>query len=151
MKNAFMKRSVLALFLYCLSLAANAQPAIEAFSNCIADNSSGKDRKEMARWIFVSMGAHPEIKSIASISATAPEETSKTMGELVTRLLGENCPREAKLAIEVAGPNALEAGFKLLGELAMRELMTNKEVSISLGLYEKYLNKEKMIQAFTKN
>ena len=92
MKNAFMKRSVLALFLYCLSLAANAQPAIDAFANCMADNSSGKDRKEMARWIFVSMGAHPEIKSIASISASAPEETSKNMGGIGDKITYRKLP-----------------------------------------------------------
>lgn len=151
MKNAFMKRSVLALFLYCLSLAANAQPAIEAFSNCIADNSSGKDRKVMARWIFVSMGAHPEIKSIASISASAPEDTSKAMGELFTRLLTENCPKQTSAAIEAAGPQALQAGFRLLGELAMQELMTNKEVSTGLSLIEKYIDREKMKSTLSKN
>lgn len=151
MKNAFMKRSVLALFLYCLSLAANAQPAIEALSNCIADNSSGKDRKVIARWIFVSMGAHPEIKSIASISASAPEDTSKAMGEFLTRLLTENCPKQTSAAIEAAGAQALQASFRLLGKLAMQEFMTNKEVSTGISLIEKYLDIEKMKSTLSNN
>ncbi len=146
-----MKRSVLAIFLYCLTLAANAQPAIEAFANCMADNSSGKDRKVMARWFLVSMGAHPEIKSITSISASAPEETSKAMGELFTRLLTENCPKQTKAAIEVAGPQALQAGFKMLGELAMEEITTNKEVSTGLSLIDKYIDREKMKSTLSKN
>jgi hypothetical protein len=28
-------------------------------SSCMADSSTGKDRKELARWIFVAMSSHP--------------------------------------------------------------------------------------------
>ena len=34
----------------------------EALSRCLADNTSGRDRKDLARWVFFAMAAHPEIK-----------------------------------------------------------------------------------------
>lgn len=139
-----MKHLLVSLLIGCTCFSVHAQSASENFSTCLSENTSGKDRKEMARWIFVGMGVHPDLQSISSISAYAPEETSKYMGQLFTRLITENCPKEAKAAFDVDGPLAFQNGFRLLGELAMRELMNNKEVAYRLSLWEKYVNKEKV-------
>ena len=39
-----------------------ASTPIEATKTCLSDNTSGKDRKLLAKWIFLAMAAHPEFK-----------------------------------------------------------------------------------------
>ena len=139
-----MKRTILLLSLCLVAAATNAQPAVEAFSKCLADSTTGKDRKDLARWLFVAMGAHPDMRAIANMSPTAPQDSSKTAGQLFTKLLTESCPAQAKAAVGVAGSSAMQTSFTVLGQLAMQELMTDKDVAAGMGLLEKYIDAQKV-------
>lgn len=138
------KHSLLALALASLTVGAAAQPAVDAFSKCLADHTTGKDRKDLARWIFVAMGAHPEMRAIAELAPTAPQESSKTAGELFTRLMVESCPDQARAAVQARGGAAIQAGFNVLGQLAMQELMSDREVAARMGLLEQYVDTAKL-------
>lgn len=134
----------LALALAALAPAAGAQPAVDTFSRCLADHTTGKDRKDLARWIFVAMGAHPEMRAIAELAPTAPQESSKTAGELFTRLIVESCPEQARAAVQLAGGAAIQAGFNMLGQLAMQELMSDRDVAARMGLLEQYVDSTRL-------
>ena len=142
-----MKSSLLALTLCVAATCGHTQPAVDAFSKCLADNTSGRDRKDLARWLFVAMGAHPDMRAIATISASAPQESSKTAGQLFTRLIAEACPDQAKAAVGAVGQVAFQAGFSMLGQLAMQELMTDRDVAAGMGLLEKYVDARKIQSA----
>jgi hypothetical protein len=62
---------VAVMLMACVSVQAQ-QPA-DALSTCFADRTSGKDRKDLARWIFLAMAAHPEMKEQAT--PTPPRQT----------------------------------------------------------------------------
>src|SRR3982751_4847671 len=51
------------------ALPAIAGPASQSLGTCLADNTSGRDRKELAKWIFVAMSAHPDMKDVAGVTA----------------------------------------------------------------------------------
>lgn len=140
----------LAVALACLAVTApaSAGPATDAMTTCLADNSTGKDRKDLARWIFVGIAAHPEIRELSSISQATRERMDQRVADIVTRLLTENCPEQARLALDSEGAAAFEAAFGSVGRLAMQELMSNKEVNTAFGAYEKYLDKAKFEAAF---
>ena len=125
-----------------------AVPASKTLSTCFADNTTGKERKDLARWIFVSMSAHPEISSLAKVSPDDRLAVNKSMAALVTRLLTENCPRQAREAMAAESSAGMIAAFRSLGEIAMQELTSNPEVSVSVGSYAQYLD-EKTIQAIS--
>lgn len=143
------------LFSSLLSLALLYQPvalaetAGEALGACLADNTSGKDRKDLARWIFTGMAAHPEIRDLSSISDRALTDARQTMGVLVTRLLSDSCAVQARKAIAQDGNAGVVTAFKVLGELAMQELMSNKDVAASIGAYAKYLDQKKIDAALS--
>jgi hypothetical protein len=139
-----MKRVLICLFLSFCALAASAQPAADALSKCLAESTTGKDRKDLARWLFVAMGAHPDLKAIATLPATAPEESSRVAGQLLTRLLAESCPAQAKAAAAAGGAAAFHAAFSLLGQLAMQELMSDKDVTAGMGLLQKHMDLVKL-------
>jgi hypothetical protein len=105
---------------------------------------TGKERKEMAQWIFFAIAAHPEIKEYSNIPETIKNTADMHMANLVTRLLTEDCLVQAKAAIKQEGNTAIVGAFELVGKVAMQELMISKEVSNSIGAYVKYLDQEKL-------
>lgn len=117
---------------------------IEALSRCVAENTTGKDRKDLARWLFVAMSAHPEMKSISPAPREAADEVSRITGALFTRLMAETCRQQVRAAIQAGGPAAIQAAFGVLGQLAMQELMADKDVAATMGLLDRYVDREKL-------
>ena len=127
-----------------------AGPALDKASACLADNTSGKDRKVLARWMFLAMGAHPEIRSLSNATPADQEETSRLVADLITRLLTENCRGEIQNLVRMEGSGALTNAFEFLGKSAMQELLTNKDVSGSIEQYIRYVDKSKINGLFEK-
>ena len=128
---------------------AAAQNSTQQLSQCLAETTSGKDRKDLARWVFFAMAAHPEIKDFTSPSAaSAEEETHKVMADLFTRLLSESCLKQTQAAFKEGGASAIGVAFQTLGQLAMQELMSNPAVNASMSKFEKQLDQSKLSKAF---
>ncbi len=134
---------ILSILGFCNSMAVAAQ-ASQALGVCMADSLTGKERKQLAQWIFFAMSAHPEISVYAKISDADREESHKTVGQLITRLLTENCPDQTKQAIKEGGSLAMQSAFEVVGAVAMQELMANQQVNVSIAGFEKYLDEEKL-------
>ena len=131
------------LIFMCLSLFqfASAQDSTAKFSSCLIDSLNGKERKELAKWIFMAIAVHPSIESYAKIDKVERENTDKYVGALVTKLLTKLCPSDFKQAIK-DNPLALQQGFELVGKVAMQEIMTNEATMKALAEYVKYADLE---------
>lgn len=125
---------------------AMATPASEALGTCMVDSLNGKERKELAQWIFFAMAAHPDIKIYSKVTPDDQTEVDKYVGNLVTRLLTVDCSQQTKNATKEDSRKALEDAFGLVGKVAMQELMSNKEVATSLYGYAKYVDKQKLTE-----
>lgn len=106
-----------------------AGPAADAVGSCLANSTTGRDRVNLARWVFTAMTKHPEVSNISNLSAEKREEINMLNGKLLTRLLSTDCRNEIKIATELEDPAALRSAFESLGRLAMQELMSNQAVS----------------------
>lgn len=126
-----------------------AQSATDAFATCLTDSLSGKERKDLASWIFFAMAAHPRIEQYATITEAARLQQDKDIGTLITRLLSENCPAQLVQA-QQENPEALRMAFEMVGKVAMEELMNNSKVSQAIAAYANYVDMEK-IQATLKD
>ena len=132
------------------TLSAQSEESATALKSCLADNTSGKDRKDLARWIFLALAAHPELKQDASPNAAAAgDESSRTMAALVTRLFTESCVNETKAVLQGGQPQSLQFAFEALGQLAMRELMADKSVQASMSLFQQYIDQKRFSEALT--
>jgi len=138
------KTLLLSLFTLFTAMPAIAGPDADALTRCLSDSTSGKDRKDLAKWVFAAMSAHPEIREFAKVPDKARDQTSNTMGVLVTRLLGEDCVKQTQAVVRNEGSVAMQSAFRDLGALAMQELMSNPEVKASFGAFEKYLDQKKI-------
>ena len=140
-----LSKIVLLLLLSITSFSAFADSAANDLATCMTDNTTGKDRKDMARWIFIAMAAHPEMKDISAVTPEAREAASKGMAALVTRLLTEQCVTQARALIGQGAnvTNALTTSFGALGQVAMRELMADPRVNDETRDFTKYLDRQK--------
>ncbi len=143
-----MPTRVLALILFGSAAVASAQTPIQSLSQCLGDNTSGRERKELARWIFLGISAHPENRQFASQAARdATDVTDKAVAATFTRLLTQSCVTQARAATKEGGAAAIQAGFETLGRLAMQELMSDKEVSSRMSAFEKHFDRKKLNSA----
>jgi hypothetical protein len=139
-----MRPLVLAPLLLLLSLPVHAQQPGEALSNCFVENTTGRDRKDLAKWVFVAIGAHPEMKAIASISTAASDNASRATGRIFTRLMTETCVKEARATFKTNDPMAFASAFSVLGMIAMQEIMNDEDVSSGLEGIQRYIDTTKI-------
>jgi hypothetical protein len=119
-------------------------------SSCVSDNTSGKQRKDLARWVFLAMAAHPDLKQFASAEVDAVRDpTDKTVAEMFEQLITVQCATQANAAYTEHGTPGLEVAFEELGRLAMMELMSNPDASAAMGTFERYLDRSKITAALT--
>lgn len=122
----------------------------DALAACLADNTTGKDRKDMARWVYVGMSAHPEIQSLSNVTQADREDSDRKLAAMFTKLMTENCTAQVKLAREKDGANALKDAFESFGKLAMQELMSNPNVNAAFTTFTKYIDQNKFNAVFSK-
>lgn len=147
MKN-FFKGLVLAIMLV-VGLPVIADSSTNELANCLVDNLNGKERRNLAIWIFLSMAAHPEIKSYSNVNKKDVKESDEFVGKLITRLLTVDCSHSLKKA-HSSDPLAMQKAFELVGKVAMQELMTNQDVMKSLINYAQYADVEKINKILSK-
>ena len=127
------------------SLQVSASP--QDLGTCFIDSLNGKERKQLVKWMFLSMASHPELKSYSNITSADVMSSNKEVGSLITRLFVENCPKEAKAA-QKADPLAIQRAFELVGQVAMQELMTNDSVMADISKYANYTDQSKINALF---
>jgi hypothetical protein len=94
-----------------LPLSAHAGPKTDALSACLADSTTGKDRKDLAIWVFVAISAHPEIQSMSKVTAQNRDNADDNMAKLFTTLLTERCKTQAREAVQQEGAAGMGAAF----------------------------------------
>jgi hypothetical protein len=131
----------------CLSLADTSV----ALSSCVADNTSGKQRKDLARWVFLAMSAHPDLKQYTSSEVEiAREPTDRSIAELFEYLITEQCATEANATFRELGTPGLQVAFETLGRLAMMELMSNADASAAMSAFERFVDSVKVSTTLNK-
>lgn len=124
-----------------------AGPYADAIGQCFANSTTGKDRIELARWVFSSMALHPDVVSSSAITPQKREAINQSTGALFNRLLAESCTKEVREAVKFEGQGALKTAFESLGKLAMQELMSNPAVGAGFSGFEKYVDMPKLKKA----
>ena len=142
-----MLRTLIIVVVLATSVAAQEGQPAGALRTCVADSTSGKDRKDLAKWIFLAMAAHPEMRLHANASAAAAmEDSSRRMAALLTRLLTDSCVNETRAVMKTGSAQSLKLAFEGLGQLAMQELMADQSVGDAMGQFERYLDQKRLTE-----
>lgn len=135
---------ILLAMLLTMSGPASAGVYSDSLGKCLVDSTSAKDRAELARWIFAIMAVNPQVKSLSNITSTERAEINRGAAAQIQRLLTDDCRKEAIEATRYEGDNAMESGFKTLGEVAMRGLMSDPAVKSEGEAFGAFLDTEKL-------
>lgn len=127
-----------------VSSVAFADPTIDAVGTCLTDSTTGKDRKDLVKWIFVAVSKHPELSELSSVTPAVEEAMNQRLGQLFTRLIAQDCATEIRAMVKVHGVSSLSKPFEVLGRVAMQELMTHPSVAGSLSGLDRYVDQAKL-------
>ena len=133
-----------AAILFVLSASASASPSIDAASACLTDSTTGRDRKDLVKWIFLAISKHPEIRELASATPENDEDSNQRVGELITRLLADDCASEVSVMVAEHGAGSLSKAFEVLGRVAMQELMSHPDVNSALTGLDRYMDQARI-------
>lgn len=146
MKKTLLILSVMAGLLF--PPLSQANQSSQQLASCFTDSLNGRERKELAKWIFVAISTHSTLEPYANISTADRDSTDQFTANLITRLMTQDCPNQVKFAMKQHGSAALVDAFKLVGEVAMQELMNDANVNRSISGFERYLDEDKFKQIF---
>lgn len=119
---------------------------IEDFSGCLVEKTTGEDRLDLIKWMYVGMSGHPTLSAMNSVTDGDKVAANKKMGALFNRLLAKDCAADFKGVYQQHGQAGIQAAFGVLGEVAMAELMQNPAVTSDLMLFTEHVD----VDAFEK-
>jgi hypothetical protein len=120
--------------------------ASRALGQCLVLKTTGADRLLIARWLAGAMGMGDATRSLVTIDAAQKALTDQSMGALFTRLFTNDCVEYAAPLAKAQDRVGIEAAGGMLGEIAMRELMSDPKVSAGLFAYMKHVDAAKLAE-----
>ena len=142
-----MKRLLLAAV--CLTTFVSAAPAALAgvysddMAKCLVRSASSDDRALLVKWIFSTLSANPAASSMAKVDDAASETASREAAALFQRLVLKDCRAESIAAIKNEGELAMQQSFQVLGQAAMRELMSHPAVNARMEAFASHADESK--------
>jgi hypothetical protein len=124
-------------------VAANAGPDAEKLSRCLVDNASPKDQAALVRWMFLAMSANPSLEGLAKVTPEQRDAYNKAMAATFERLVLQDCRREYVTAARTDGPAALREAFKVMGERAATQLMSDPQATKEIERFAAFLDEAK--------
>ena len=134
----------MAVILSIATTKAVAGPYTDELSKCLVDSTSVQDRIDLVKWMFSAASLHPAVQSISSVTAEQLDDANKVVADLVVNLLTESCKQETENALKYEGDVTIEASFRVLGQVAGRELFSSPEVAEAMTGLEKHLDEDKL-------
>ena len=121
-----------------------AGPFGDDMAKCLVRSTSSKDNILLGRWLVRVYGEHSESKGLVYISDFDKKIIDRDVGKLFTRLLTQDCEFEAKKAYKYEGLSVMSNAFQVLGEVAGKELLEDRNVSKALKKFTEYVDYEKL-------
>jgi hypothetical protein len=123
---------------------AAAGPYTDDLSKCLVRSTSGADQSTLMQWMFGLLALNPAVKADSVVTAPRREAYDRKAAALMERLMTVDCHKETVEAIKFEGNSAIEASFRVLGEVAFRGLMSDPSVAADLQAFAGYVDPAKL-------
>jgi hypothetical protein len=117
-------------------------------SKCLVKSTSESDRSDLVKFIFVALAGYPSIKDLTSVTAAQRAGFTLRYVAIFERMLFVDCRKEAVDAVKFEGTGALEQSSVVLGETAMRQLMSGPGFAAVTSDVAAHLDKGKWVALF---
>lgn len=138
----------LSVFALCAG-SAHAGPYSDDLGKCMVESTTAADKNELVKWMFSTAALHPAVQSISSVSDAERTQSNRSTAKLFEKLLTETCRSQMQQAMKYEGTVAVQTGFRMLGEVAARELFADPSVAAGMADLERHFDKQKLVQALT--
>lgn len=122
------------------SMPAHAGVYGDDLGKCLVKSATVEDKRQLVQWFYFAIALNPELKPYANITQEKRDAADKAIAALFSRLVGESCTSETKLALQYEGLTAFRGAFELLGQIAGRELVTAPEVAAGTSTFTRFLD-----------
>lgn len=126
------------------SQTASAGPYADDLAKCFVKSSTTNDKIIFSQWMFAELALHPSIRSMSSVTDEQRKGLTKSSSDYYQRLLFQDCRQQTIDALKYEGATAIIYGSQILGQVAMRDMMSNPETRAGLADLTKTLDKQKM-------
>jgi hypothetical protein len=141
--NTF-KLATLAVLAACSASGAQAQVQDDqvlahALGQCFVDKTTGADRIVVMRWMVGALASAPQTADMVRVDPARKIEVDKGMAALFTRLIAVDCVEQARPIFKSKNHEGIEAAGGSLGDIALKELMTNPDAAKAMETFTAYL------------
>ena len=133
-------KSLLLAFFITLSLPSMAGPYVDELKKCLVESSSPNDMRNLVKWVARAIAAHPNLGDLYAISPAKEAEIDKNFAQYVERVLLENCHRQTQNLMRYENTDGLRVAFEFLGQVAMQQLMEDRNVTTAIGAFIKHVD-----------
>lgn len=116
----------------------------DTLTKCIVRSTTDVDKKLVVTWVFSIIALHPDVQGMMLVSDADRDDANKKIANLFETLLTKSCRTESTEAMKYEGNEAIGKSFEVLGQIAMRELLTNQEVTAGLSGFTKYIDAQRI-------
>jgi hypothetical protein len=113
-------------------------------SRCLVKFTSADDQLVFVRWVFSALTQHPALQPMSTITPEQRDAYDKNVVALFERLTFGDCRKESIDGLKYEGPSVFAAGFRVLGEVAVRGMFGDPHVAQGMAVLGKYFDKAKM-------
>jgi hypothetical protein len=123
-----------ALAIACVGIFLTAHPVLagvygDELTKCVVSSVSDQDKILFTRFVFAAIAEHPAVKPMANIGEAANAALDRDTAALLSRLMYSDCRKQMIDVLKYEGPAASTPAFNMLGQVAMRYLMTDPAVA----------------------
>ncbi len=126
----------------------SAGPYSDKMSTCLVEKTTSAEKISLVRWMVVGYSRHPGVTDIVEIDETAAEANTRGIAALFSALLLDRCTAETRAALKYEGEVAMENAFRVLGDVAGRELLENPQVDKAIGEFTNHLDEDALADLF---
>ncbi|HEY8617341.1 hypothetical protein [Phenylobacterium sp.] len=105
-------------------------------AKCVVSSASPQDQTTFVAWFYAAMSSHPDVAQYSRLAEDQRKAMAVKAGALMQRLITQDCRKQAVTALKYEGAPAVDAAFRLFGEVAGRSLMTHPSTQSGLAYLE---------------
>jgi hypothetical protein len=127
---------------------ASAGPYADDLAKCFVQSSSIDDKTLFIEWMFAELSLNPAVAPLTSITDEQRAVFTRKSADYYQRLLYKDCRHQVIDGLKYEGPSAMAAGFRIIGQVAVREMMNNPNTRAGMAALTASLDKEKLVELY---
>lgn len=126
---------------------ASAGQAGDRLGKCLVEAAKPADRTALVRWMVSALAVHPDLDGMITLDAAQRDAAERTAAATFERLVAVDCADASRAAIASEGADGFGKAFQTLGELAMSDVVEQRDVQAGVAGMLEHVDMAKLAKA----